>query len=76
MLALCTKFSYRPLDIDLLKRMIITSKPRLFPLGFEWWQPLPFPPSNRTAPQDLIEGCEMVQDDSSSSRLSLLAPLE
>lgn len=43
MLALCTKISYRPLDIDQLKRMIITPKPRLFPLGFEWWQSLPFP---------------------------------
>lgn len=42
MLALCTKISYRPLDIDQLKRMIITPKPRLFPLGFEWWQSLPF----------------------------------
>ena len=55
MLALCTKFSYRPLDIDQLMRMI-TPKPRLLPLGFEWWQPLPFPSSsNRTAPQGLIE---------------------
>ena len=60
MLALCTKISYRPLDIDQLKRMIITPKPRLFPLGFEWWQSLPFPSSSNRRPlQDLIEDWKM-----------------
>lgn len=74
MLALCTKFSYRLLDIDQLMRMIITPKPRLFPLGFEWWQPLPSLPfpssSNRTAPQDLIEDCNGARQQQQQPSLS------